>query len=208
MNDGNVVVYGLGISTFVRTVRMALIEKGVAHRLEPCEFGSDALRAVHPFVKMPAFRHGGFHLYETAAIVEYVEDAFAGPRLSPTTAAERAVMRQWIGATNAYLYPRGIANAVVPYFTAQMSGQAPDMAAIKAALPALEQALTVFEAGLAGRPYFCGTTVTLADLFVHPVLFYLMAIPETAEVMGRMPRLRDMLGAIEARPAAAETKPM
>ena len=44
-------------------------------------------------------------LYETAAIALYVDEAFTGPALQPTTAQARARMHQWISSLNGYYYP-------------------------------------------------------------------------------------------------------
>jgi len=35
----------------------------------------------HPFGRIPAFEHNGFHLYATGAIVRYIDDAFPGCKL-------------------------------------------------------------------------------------------------------------------------------
>ena len=61
----DVIVYGFAPSTYVRTARLALEEKGVAHELSPVEFGSDAHLMLHPFARIPAFAHGDVRLYET-----------------------------------------------------------------------------------------------------------------------------------------------
>lgn len=37
---------------------MICAEKGVAHRLEKIQLGSDEHRPLHPFAKMPIFDHG------------------------------------------------------------------------------------------------------------------------------------------------------
>ena len=38
---------------------------------------------LHPFSKLPAFRHGEFTLFKTIAIMRYVDEAFKGPPLQP-----------------------------------------------------------------------------------------------------------------------------
>ena len=82
------VVYGADYSVYVRIVRLALEEKGVAYDLVPVDAfaeggpGEDYLRR-HPFGRIPAFEHDGFSLYETGAIARYVDEAFEGPRLQP-----------------------------------------------------------------------------------------------------------------------------
>jgi len=208
MSDAEVTLYGLGLSTFVRTARLALEEKGVAYTVQPADFGSDALRAVHPFARMPAFRHGDYHLYETGAICEYVDEAFAGPSLRPTTPRERASMRQWTSAAASYLYPHAVGAVVLPFFTAQMAGRAPDMEAIRGALPRLRETLRVFDHGLDGRPWFCGSVVTLADLFAFPILDYLRMIPDAAHILSDTHHLNGFVGRMSERASAAATKPM
>src|SRR3954449_12565633 len=44
-------------------------------------------------------------VYETSAIVGYIDDAFDGPRLTPADPRQRARMNQWISAVNGYYYP-------------------------------------------------------------------------------------------------------
>ncbi len=61
------VIYGPGFSTYVRSARLALEEKGAPYRLEEINILEDAHktpehRARHPFVKVPAFEHDGFEL--------------------------------------------------------------------------------------------------------------------------------------------------
>lgn len=90
----DVIVHGVAPSTYTRTVRLACEEKGVSHRLEPVEFGSDRLRSLHPFSKIPILEHGKVRVFETLAITRYVDEAFKGPALQPADARGRAVMDQ------------------------------------------------------------------------------------------------------------------
>ena len=82
----NPIVYGPAASTHVRSVRLTLAEKGATHELAEVPFGAQReephlLR--HPFAKVPAFEHDGFALYETQAIMRYVDERFAGTPLQP-----------------------------------------------------------------------------------------------------------------------------
>ncbi|HEV2302156.1 MAG TPA: glutathione S-transferase N-terminal domain-containing protein, partial [Stellaceae bacterium] len=80
------IVYGPAGSTYVWSARLALAEKGVAHQLVPVPFGAhrDAEHLKRqPFAKVPAFEHDGFMLYETQAIMRYVDERFAGSPLQP-----------------------------------------------------------------------------------------------------------------------------
>ena len=56
-------------------------EKGVAYRLENIDtFSEDdppaGYEKRHPFLRIPAFGHDGFSLYETGAITRYIDAAF------------------------------------------------------------------------------------------------------------------------------------
>ena len=105
------VIYGPAFSTYVRSVRLALEEKGAPYRLEEINILEGAHqtpehRARHPFAKVPAFEHDGFELYETAAMMRYVDETFAGPSLQPDDPPARAPMTQVHSLMNAYAYPR------------------------------------------------------------------------------------------------------
>src|SRR5215471_17153012 len=95
------VVYGPAYSTYARTTRLALEEKGVDYKLEEVDMLGGACQqpaylARHPFGKVPAFSHDGFALYETGAIIRYVDEAFPGPKLQPADPKRRARMTQII----------------------------------------------------------------------------------------------------------------
>ena len=130
-----VVIYGDVRSTYVRTARMACVEKGVGHVVEAVDIASDSYRAYHPYNKMPAMQHGDLRLYETLAICSYVDAAFDGPALQPAGATERARMMQWVSAIIDYIYPAMIRGLVLPRLVAPMRGETPDEAKIAAALP-------------------------------------------------------------------------
>jgi len=80
------IVYGPAGSTCVWSARLALAEKGVTHELVDVPFGAhreEPHLSRHPFAKVPAFEHDGFALYETQAIMRYVDERFAGTPLQP-----------------------------------------------------------------------------------------------------------------------------
>jgi glutathione S-transferase len=81
MND--IVLYGVPGSPFLRAARMGLEEKGVVygmHVIGPAESKSHPYLKKHPFGRVPAFEHGNFCLYETQAILRYLDDVFPEPR--------------------------------------------------------------------------------------------------------------------------------
>src|SRR5262245_3747876 len=81
----NPIVFGFPRSTFVQIVRLVLTHKNVTytfHDLEP-EMGKPTHLALHPFNRVPILRHGDFTVYETSAIVSYLEESFPKPALQP-----------------------------------------------------------------------------------------------------------------------------
>ena len=103
------VLFGAAYSVYVRIVMMALQTKGVAYHHVPVDvFAASGLpdwyETIHPFRKIPAFRHEEVTLYEANVITRYIDDAFPGPPLQPETPSERAIMAQIIAITDAYGY--------------------------------------------------------------------------------------------------------
>jgi len=102
------IVYGLAGSTYVWSTRLALAEKGVAHELVEIGFGQhreEPHLSRHPFAKMPAFEHDGFALYETQAILRYIDEGFPVAPLQPTDLHQFSRMNQIIGIVDAYAGP-------------------------------------------------------------------------------------------------------
>jgi len=184
----DVTVYGFPISTFVNVVRLVLTHKGVAfefHDLEP-EMGKPSHLALHPFNRVPILKHGAFTLYETSAIVAYVDSVFDGPVLTPEAPRTRAKMAQWISAVNTYYYPYfsfhlGHERLIYPAL-----GIEPDEKVVAAAIPKSQTALDVMERELAdGRKFLTGDQLTLADFYMVPTMTTLTLIREGREMLAQ-----------------------
>src|SRR5271168_4641662 len=102
------IVYGLAGSTYVWSARLALAEKGVTHELVDVPLGAHRQEphlARQPFAKVPAFEHDGFALYETQAIMRYIDEGFPVAPLQPTDLHQFARMSQIMGIVDAYAWP-------------------------------------------------------------------------------------------------------
>jgi glutathione S-transferase len=105
-------LYGAAYSVYVRAVRLALEEKGVAYELLPVDIFAEEgppqdYARRQPFLKIPAFQHGDFQLYETDAILRYIAAAFPGPALQPALLRSNARAIQMLSILNAYAYRAG-----------------------------------------------------------------------------------------------------
>lgn len=190
-------IIGPALSTYVRTARMACLEKGVDYRLEEVGLGSDEAVRHHPFRKVPALRHGDLHLYETPAMVRYIDAAFPGPSLTPDEPNAAALMEQWISVSGSYLYPSVIGGIVLPRFGLTEA----DETAIAAAHERARHCLGVLDHGLGSNDWFAGPEPSLADLFPGPILFYFGMTPEGQKTLpenGALSRWYQRLGERES----------
>jgi glutathione S-transferase len=67
--------------------------------------------ACHPFGKVPYVEHGDFTLYETAAIVRYVDRMLPQPALTPSNPQAAARMDQLMNINDWYLF-QGVSNVI------------------------------------------------------------------------------------------------
>ncbi len=206
------VLYGPAFSTYVRSARLALEEKGAPYRLEEINILEDAHktpehRARHPFAKVPAFEHDGFELYETVAMLLYVDETFEGPSLQPDEPRERALMTQVLGIMNAYAYPACISACVIQRLVVPLMGGTPDEAVVAEAVPQATTSVEALEALIDGNEFFAGGKLSLADLHVAPIYDYFSRTPEGAAALGGTPNLRRWWDAISQRESVQKTKP-
>lgn len=182
------IVYGFPRSTFVNIVRLILTYKGVAyefHDLEPV-MGKPEHLALHPFKRVPILKHGDLTVYETAAIVAYVDEAFDGVSLTPNEMRARARMNQWIGAVNSYFYPYMIYHVTHERLVFPELGIASDEKVVAHALPRVETALAVAERQLGhGKDFLLGEKLSIADFYLLPCSF---AFSLTAEGQAMYPK--------------------
>jgi glutathione S-transferase len=104
------IVYGPAYSTYARITRLALEEKGVDYDLVEVDLLAGAAKAPEHLARHP-FEHDGFELYETDAIMRYVNATFPGQDLDPADAKGRARMAQAISVIGGYAYPCMLAGA-------------------------------------------------------------------------------------------------
>lgn len=206
------VIYGPAFSTYVRSVRLALEEKGAPYRLEEINILEGAHqtpehRARHPFAKVPAFEHDGFELYETVAMMIYVDETFEGPSLQPDEPRARARMAQVLGIMNAYAYPACIGSCVIQRLVVPLMGGTPDEAVIAEALPQATTSVQALEALIDGNEFFAGGELSLADLHVVPIYDYFSQTPEGEAALQGTPNLRRWWDAISQRESVRKTKP-
>lgn len=168
-------VYGFDASTYVRTVRMVLAEKGATYELVPVDLMTGenkqpAHLARHPFGKIPAVDHGNLHLIETSAITRYLNDVLPGRSLVPGNPKDRARMDMTLGIVDSYGYGALIGVAAYHLFPDFVGGKNEKMRA-----DCIEKSRLVLTElmKLRGKDaWIAGAKPTLADLYLAPICFY------------------------------------
>jgi len=205
-------LYGPALSTYVRTVRLALEEKGVDYNLVEIDFLQGPMPAEQierqPFARVPAFEHDGFQLYETTAICRYVDEAFDGPSLQPGNVQERARMNQIISVLDSYTYPCTVGQLVIQRLVMPMLGNQPDEAAITEALPEITTCMQTLASLRGSNTYLAGNQLSLADLHFAPIYDYFRNTPESVPILEVNPGLVDWWNEMSGRASLQNTPPL
>ena len=178
----DITLWGFDNSTFVRTVKMVLAEKGVTEfkqvplNVLKGEPRSEEHRQRHPFGKVPVLDFDGTRVLETAAIIRFLNDKLPGVSLIPADAEDRARMDMVIGIIDAYGYG-ALLGGVTAYhlFPAFVGGKNET-----ARRQGIETGRTVIEFVVKTRgssPFIAGE-LSLADLFLAPVIAYVAMTPD------------------------------
>jgi glutathione S-transferase len=173
------VIHGIPGSPYVRAV---LEEKRAPYQLAAMPFGGHkepAHLARHAFGRIPAFEHDGWMLYETQAILRYVDAVVPEPKLQPAEPRTAARMNQLMGITDWYFMPQ-VSRTI---------------------------SFNRLVAPRLGRPVneLAGDSISLADLLFAPHLSMFALTEEGNGILGGHPALGAWLARMEARPSMQAT---
>ena len=203
------IIHSIPGSPFGRAVLTTLEEKGARYSFSPLAPGglrSPEHLARHPFGRVPVLEHDGFLLYETQAILRYLDRVLPNPAFTPADPRRAARMDQVMNVNDWYLF-QGVANVIVFHRVVgpRVLGLAPDEAAIEAAMPKARAVFDELARLLGGQSFFTGETMTLADLLVAPHLGLFSLAPEWPALVAPHKNLVAWLARMEARPSFQAT---
>jgi len=200
------ILYGARYSTYTRSAIMALAAKNVAHQFEIIDIFSPEARtkkydAIHPFMKIPALRHGDFTIYETDAINRYIDEAFPGPSLQPSDLVNRSRMNQVISMADSYGYRTLVWDIYVETISNPRDGLPTDEARVALAFPRAKTFLSALSGIMGDNPYLAGNALSLADLHAAPQFGYFVEAPEGRDLLAQIPNLAAWWDRITRLPA-------
>jgi len=179
-------LWGFDASTYVRTVKMLLAEKAatdfeqVPLNVLTGEPKTAEHMARHPFGKVPVLDHDGLRILETSAIVRYLNDVLPGKSLVPATPKARARMDMMISVIDSYGYGALVGGVAAYHLFPDFVGGKND--AMRKA--GLENGRRVVDLAMQtkGDSDFLAGDLSLADLYLAPIVFYVSLTPDANSV--------------------------
>jgi glutathione S-transferase len=177
---------------YVQRAVIALTEKGVSFERIDIDLANkpDWFLAISPLGKTPVLQVGERAIFESAVILEYLEETQPKP-LHPDDALTRAEHRAWIefGST--------VLNDIAGFYTAQ------DEAAFNARIAQLQQRFARLESRVAASPWFDGESFSLVDAVFGPVFRYFDVFDDIADfgILAGKPKLARWRDSLAARPS-------
>jgi glutathione S-transferase len=211
------IFWGCG-SPYSWRVQLALEIKRIPYQGRQLSFSSQDLQsgkflAINPRGQVPALRDGEFTLYESIAILSYLDAIQPEPALFGSDPAERGLIWRQIMECVYYLEPH-----MTPFAGTIFSGELPEKSdeAIKSRQQ-VEQEFYRLDAVLEQTDYLAGNRISAADVAIYPVIQLLLIAARrenTEAVSGRLrkidrhfPALHAWCRRIEALPGFEKTNP-
>jgi glutathione S-transferase len=200
-------IIGTPLSNFVRTARMAALEKGVPYELIEVAPRSDQANAIHPGGMIPVLRHGDRTLFESRAITRYIDEAFEGPPLMPRDPWQAAQAEQWLAYVATSVDKAVIRELVHAYFFSRKPDKSPDRDIVDRASKRVQRQFATLGKAVEKSGYLSGDSFGLADMYAMPIISQSRVTPEGKEAMAMSPSLLAYYEKHKARPSFAETAP-
>ena len=192
------------LSTFSRRVRIALIEKNIAAEIVDVDMVNRKHRspeylALNPYGRVPTLEENGLVLFESTAILEYLEATHPQPPLVPPDTRNRAVVSMHMKLCDLQLTRQ---TGIIIFPKRFLPKERWDEAAMAQAKKEIEKHLAILETQLQGKDYLVANRYTLAEVCYTPFVefFPLMEVTPPPAVATWVARILD-------RPSAKQTKP-
>jgi glutathione S-transferase len=193
------------LSTFSRRVRIALIEKNIPADLVEVDMVARAHRspaylALNPYGRVPTLEDDGFILYESTAILEYLEATHPQPPLVPADARGRALVSMHMKLCDLQLARQ---TGMIIFPKRFLPKERWDEKAMAQAKKEIEKHLDILESQLQGKEYLVGDRYTLVEVCYTPFVEFFSLLEVTPP-----PAVAAWTARILERPSAQATKPM
>jgi glutathione S-transferase len=192
------------LSTYSRRVCIALLEKQIPHELIVVDMAArkhrdPAYLALNPYGRVPTMQTDDFVLYESTAILNYLEAMYPQNPLAPADPRERALVDmhvklcdiQMARQTGAIIFPKRF-----------LPQERWDEKVMAQARSEIESHLGILERELTGEQYLVAGRYTLVEVCYTPFVQFLALMQITPP-----PAVARWVGQMLARPSAVQTAP-
>lgn len=204
-----IVIHGVPGSPYLRSALLGLEEKRIPYRLVVLALGarhSPEYLALHPFGRIPVIEHGDFRLYETQAILRYVDSLSPHNSLQPQDAKAAARMNQIVGIVDWYVFPQISVKITAERLMSQMFwGRGPDEAGVAKAIPAATVCIQELQRLMGSAPFLAGDSISIADLMLAPHMAMFRMTPE-GQTLLRGTKLDEWMDRMAMRPSLQATE--
>lgn len=181
------------ICPYVQRAVIALNEKGVPYTIQyinPYEDNPAWFKAISPFGKVPVLQVNGQPVFESAIILEYLEEVYV-PHFHPADPLTKATQRAWMEFSSDLLVRQYHMN------------NAPDAEAFEKAKASFAEGLQRLGEQLhVTGPYFSGTELCLVDIACAPMFMRLALMEERFKFnVDKSERVQQWSAALLARPS-------
>ena len=191
-------------STYSRRARIALLEKKIDAELVELDMARGAHRApeylaLNPYGRVPTLEDDGLVLYESTAILDYLEATHPTPPLVPGDARGRALVAMHVKLCDIQLARQ---TGIIIFPKRFLPKDRWDEAAMAQAKKEIEKHLAIVERQIAGREWMVGDRYSLVEVCYTPFVEFLPLMEITPP-----PAVAVWTARMLARPSAAATKP-
>lgn len=180
---------------YVQRAAIVLAEKGVPFERRDIDLANKPawFVAISPLGKVPLLQVGKDVLFESAVIVEYLDETL-GPKLHPEDALVRARHRAWMEFGSSIL---------ADIWTVETT---PDQAAFDAKVQTLRGKFVRLEGELGTGPWFAGEAFSLVDAVFAPVFRYFDVFDRFVDlgVFTGLPKVQAWRQALATRPSVRD----
>ena len=177
---------------YVQRAAIVLAEKSVPFERRDIDLANKPawFVAISPLGKVPLLQVGKDVLFESAVIVEYLDETL-GPKLHPEDALVRARHRAWMEFGSSIL---------ADIWTVETT---PDQAAFDAKVQTLREKFVRLEGELGTGPWFAGEAFSLVDAVFAPVFRYFDVFDRFVDlgVFTGLPKVQAWRQALATRPS-------
>ncbi len=162
-------------SPFAWRVMLTLEVKRVQYESKLLEFSKEEHKSpgylkLNPRGKVPTLKDGDFVLYESVAIMAYLDRKYPDPPLFGRTPQETGLIWRAISETESYLVPSG-AKVIVPIVFGKGLEKTDE---IQAAAATIREELTRVDTALSHSDWLVGSQISAADIALFPLIQLLL----------------------------------